>query len=333
MHGGTDLSGAQSRVRNALSRGAGFVAAFGIVLVIGEAYARLAPPRDVREHFGLAAPKSGVYRSDPQLGADYRSFDDLRNEHAARLAELGPLKSATPTWLFFGNSFVQASGMMADTARRMQPDRRVFNLGRNIEIPLRAAQARHLLAVGLRPERMFFVLLPLDLIQIGKRPLSFIDVSPDGGITTRLRWPDPPWTGLVTGSRLASIAWIRSGRSDGDPTFNRHKVADDPSARVLDDLARILDHLAETSRRYSVPVTVVALPNREQVFGRAGFGFQDALRDLSRKAGFDFYDARAALLNVDDTHALFLPDWHFNERGNILLMQGLLAHLHSSEQP
>jgi hypothetical protein len=330
---GSEPLGAQSGVRKALSLSVGFAAAFGVVLLIGEAYARLAPPRDVSEHFGQGAAKVGIYRSDPQLGADYRSFEEFRKENAARLAELGSLKSVTPTWLFFGNSFVQAPGMMADAARRMQPGRRVFNLGRNIEIPLRAAQARHLLAAGLRPERLFFVLLPLDLTQIGERPLSFIDVTTDGAITTRLRWPDPPWTSLVTGSRLASIAWIRSGRSDGDPTFNRHKVAEAPSARVLDDLARILDHLAETSRRYGVPVTVIALPNREQVFGRAGFGFQDALRDLSCRAGLDFYDGSAALLNVDDTRGLFLPDWHFNERGNTLLMQGLLAHLHSREQP
>jgi hypothetical protein len=312
-----------------LSFGVGAVAALSVVLLIGEAYARLAPPKDVREHFGLSASKVGIYKADPQLGADYRSFDDLRKENAARLAELGPLEAATPTWLFFGNSFVQAHGMMADTARRMRPDHRIFNLGRNVEMPLRAAQARQLLAAGLRPERMFFVLLPLDLTHIGQRPLSFIDVTPQGAITSHLRWPDPPWTSFVTGSRLASIAWIRSGRSDGDPGFNRHKVAEAPSARVRDDLARIIDHLAETSRRYGVPTTVIAIPNREQVFGRVSFGFQDMLSDLSRAAGFDFYDARAALMSVDDTRALFLPDWHFNERGNTLLMQGLLAHLES----
>jgi hypothetical protein len=215
----------------------------------------------------------------------------------------------------------------------MRPERRVFNLGRNVELPLRAAQARHLLAAGLRPERMLFVLLPVDALAIGKRPLSFIDVTSEGAIATRLRWPDPPWTGLVTGSRLASIAWIRSGRSDGDPGFNRHKVAEAPSARVRDDLARILDHLAETSRRYGVPATVIVLPNREQVFGRAGFGFQDMLRELSRKARLDFYDGRTPLLNADDKRALFLPDWHFNERGNALLMQGLLAHLDSGKRP
>lgn len=328
-----EMTGTQSRIRGSVAFGVGFVATLGAVLLIGEAYARLAPPKDVGEHIAPSAPKIGMYRPDPELGADYRSFDDLRGENAARLAELGPLDSAKPTWLFFGNSFVQAHGMMADTARRMRPDRRVFNLGRNVELPLRAAQARHLLVAGLRPERMFFVLLPLDLVHIGRRPLAFIEITPGGAITTRLRWPDPPWTLPVAGSRLASIAWVRSGRADGDPTFNRHKVAEAPSTRVRNDLARILDHLAETSRRYGVPTTVIAIPNREQVFGRAGFGFQDALRELSRKAGLDFYDARSVLLNVDDTRAVFLPDWHFNERGNALLMQGLLSHLESRERP
>ena len=313
--------------RKLVLTGVGFAVALGAVLLIGEAYARLWPPRDVREHFGQGAPRSGIYRPDAQLGADYRSYDEFRSENAARLAALGPFASANPTWLFFGNSFAQAPGMMADTARRMRPDRRIFNLGRNVDLHVRAAQARQLLAAGLKPERIFFVLLPLDAVYVGRRPLSFIAVSPEGAITTRPRWPDPPWTAVVRDSRLAAIAWLRSGRADGDPGFDSRKVAAAPSARVRGDLARILAHLAETSRRYGVPVTIVVLPNREQIFGREGFGFQDAMRELSRDAGFDFYDARAPLVEVDDKRGLFLPDWHFNERGNTLVMQALLVHL------
>jgi hypothetical protein len=175
--------------------------------------------------------------------------------------------------------------------------------------------------------------LPLDLVHIGRRPLSFIAVTPGGAITTRPRWPDPPWTGLVRVSRLAAIAWLRSGRADGDPGFDRRKVAAIPSARVRGDLSRILEHVADTSRRHGVPVTVVVLPDREQVFGRAGFGFQDTVRELSRSAHLDFYDARAPLVEADDKPGLFLPDWHLSQRGNTLVMQGLLAHLRNGASP
>lgn len=298
------------------------------VLLVGEVFARLSLPPDIRQHFGAGPAQAGIYKPDPELGVDYRSYEDFRADNAARLAALGALDAPTPTWLFFGNSFVQASGMLADTVRRAVPDRRIFDLRKNELLPLRAAQARQLLRAGLRPQRIFFALMPIDTLQIGKRPLSYLAVGDDGAIATRRRWPDPPWDLFVPESRLAAIAWIRSGRSDGDPGFNRYTVSDTPSARLQDDLLRILNHLAETSRQFGVPVTIVTLPSREQVFGRSGFGFQEALKELSRRVKLDYYDARAPLLEASDKRALFLPDWHFSAHGNALLSQGLLEHLH-----
>ena len=210
---------------------------------------------------------------------------------------------------------MQGPGHLADTAERTLPDIRIFALRRFVELPLRAAEARQLLANGLRPQRIFFVMLPIDTVQVGKRPLSFIDVRPDGAFANRMRWPEPPWTSVVTGSRLATIAWIRSGRAAGDLSFDIRRVSDVPSLRVQDDLSRILNHLAETSRRYRVPVTVVAVPNRDQVFGRAGFGFQDTLAQLSQRAGLDFLDVRQPFVDASDKLSLFVPDWHFTATG------------------
>src|SRR5262245_54989454 len=238
----------------------GLLSSLAAILLIGEAFARLSLPRDIRQHFGDDAVRRGIYRPDPELGADYQSYEDFRADNATRLAELGPLDAPTPTWLFLGNSFVQAPGMLADTAQRMRPDLRIVHLQKNVELPLRAAQARQLLSAGLWPQRIFFVLLPVDMLHIGKRPLSFIAVTEQGAIATRLRWPDAPWSLLIPGSRLATIAWIRSGRSDGDPSFTLRRIAETPSARVRDDLSRILNHLADTSRRFDVPVTVVVIP-------------------------------------------------------------------------
>jgi hypothetical protein len=304
----------------------GFAIALVAVLALGEAYAWLYPPSSVRENAGAAAQR-GLYKADPDLGADYRSFAEFHSENAQRLNELGALDAAVPTWLFLGNSFVQAPGMLGDTAVRALPDKRIFHLRRNVELPLRAAQTRLLLRQGLRPQRIFFVLLPIDLLQIGARPLSFMEVDDRGALRTRIRWPDDPWRGLLQASQLATTVWLRTSSSKGDPSFRPQHVSGRPSPRVKDDLRRILHVLALTSRRHGVPVTVMALPNREQVFGRASFGFQESLRELAGELGLDHYDARQPLARHPDKRALFLPDWHFNAHANELILAGLLEHL------
>ncbi len=311
----------------------GFVVALAATLLIGEAFARLSLPRDIRTSLGQGPAEKGIYKPDPQLGVDYRSYDDFRTEFAVRLAELGPLESPKPTWLLFGNSFVHGHEMLAFTARRALPEMRILDLQITGFLPLRAAQARHLLSAGLRPQRIFFMVMPVDLLQIGSRPLSYIAVSPEGAIATRLRFPEAPWGSFVTGSRLATIAWIRSGSADGDPAFRGRDIAATPSPRVQSDLSRIFGHLAETSRRHTVPVTIVTIPNREQVLGRAGHGFQDAVQALTRQAGLDYYDTSGLFAGITDKLSLFMPDWHFNERGNALLLNGLIEHARAASAP
>jgi hypothetical protein len=306
---------------------AGAIAALLAVLLIGEAIARIALPKDISIALGPDPRQPPIYKPDPQIGVDFRSFEDFRRHAEAPLNRLGPLDMSKRTWLMFGNSFVQGPGHLADTAQNALPDIRIFALRRQTELPLRAAEARLLLANGLRPERIFFVMFPIETLQVGRRPLSFIDVHPDGSMATRVRWPDEPWTPLVKTSRLATIAWIRSGRSAGDPSFDFRRVSGVPSPRVQDDLSRILDHLGETSRRFNVPVTIVAVPDRSQIFGQSGFGFQDTLAQLSRRAGLDFLDVRKPFIDATDKRALFVPDWHFNERGNKLFLQALLDYI------
>jgi len=310
-----------------LSYGFGLCAAFAVVLALGEGYARLRLPADIRQHLGQSPAGSGIYKPDPVLGADYRSYEDFYAENSQRLSELGPVGSPLSTWLFSGNSFVQAPGMLADTARAARPDKRIFNLGNNVDLPLRIAQIRMLLRAGLHPERIFFILLPHDLWSIGVRPPSFVEVSPRGVITTRIRWPDSAWGSLVSASRLATIAWIRSGRASGDPDFRARLVAEVPSPRVKADLYGMLRVLAGLSRQYGAPATVVAVPNREQIFGKSGFGFQQALKELCELTALDYFDARHPLIDATDKGALFESDWHFSARGNTLLLEGLLEHV------
>jgi hypothetical protein len=305
------------------------VAGLSAPLLVGEVYLRHWLPPDVQEYWGGRPGHSDIYKPDPVLGVDYRSYADFSAANAVRLRELGALSSSRPTWLFFGNSFVQAQGMLGDTAQAALPERRMFYLQRNEILPLRIAQARLLLEAGLRPERIFFVLLPHDLWHIGKRPLDFIAVNRQGTITTRIRPPSRPWDLLVRHSRLAMVAWIRTGRAEGDPAFGRGAVAAAPSARIEADMLRLFGVLATLSQRFAVPVTLVVLPNREQVFGRSPFGFQTAMHELARRSGLDYYDARNPFLAADDKKSLFLPDWHLSARGNRLLLQDLLVHVES----
>ena len=319
--------GRRGAYRKAMSCGLGMCAAFAAVLALGEAYARLRLPSDIRQHLGEHLTNNNIYKPDPILGADYRSYEDFHAENIQVLTDLGPLDSPMPTWLFFGNSFVQGPGMLADTARAARPDKRIFNIGKNVDLPLRVAQARLLLEAGLRPQRIFFILLPHDLWSIGRRPLSFIEVTAEGAIATRMRWPDSAWGNVVAASRIMTIAWIRSGRATPDPGFDWHLVAGVPSPRVAADLADMLGVLAELFRQFGVPTTVVAVPNREQIFGKSGFGFQEALKELCALAGLDYFDARHPLVDVADKAALFESDWHFSARGNALLLGGLLEHV------
>jgi hypothetical protein len=305
----------------------GLLSAFAAVLALGEGFAHLQLPSDVRQNLGEGLTGSGIHKSDPVLGADYRSYEDFRANDAPRLAKLGPLDAPTPTWLFLGNSFVQAPGMLADTAQASQPDKRIVSLGKNVDLPLRVAQARLLLRAGLRPQRVFFVMLPIDLLSIGSRPLGSITVTPGGLMSTRVRWPDPPWGQFVRASRLATIVWMRSGRAVGDPGFRPRLVDEIPSPRIQADLIDMLGVLSDISREFGVPVTVVTIPDREQIFAKAGFGLQATMLEICKRMDLDFYDARRPFVEASDKMTLFEPDWHFSARGNALLLEGLLDHL------
>jgi hypothetical protein len=309
----------------------GFAGALCAAIMVAELHLRLWLPPDVREYFGDETAQDGIFRPDPLIGVDYRNYRAFADDNAQRLAALGPLDDSTPTWLFFGNSFVQAPGMLADTARAAMPDRRIFNLARNEHLSLRVAQARWLIAAGLRPERVFFVLLPHDLWHIGKRPLAFIAVNARGAMGARLRLPDAPWDGPIRSSRLAAVAWARIGWAAGDPAFKPRMVAERPSRRVAEDLDRLFAVLGEIGQRHSIPVTVITLPNREQIYGQSPFGFQAAIDDLARRHGLDHYDAREPFVSAANKAMLFEPDAHFSPYGNRLLLAGLVAHLAALE--
>ena len=305
----------------------GLLLGVSLPLVAGEIYARARPPANLQQYLGDRSPMSGIYRPDPALRVAYVSPAAFRQQYDDRLRQLGSLSSSQPTWAWFGNSFVQADGMLGDTAQAGLPHRRMFFLQRNEPLAVRVAQIRMLLEQGLRPQRIFFVLLPIDIEDIGKWPISSIFVNRSGAITYRVSKPPALLDALIEESDLALLAWVRSGGRYPNPSYRRDQVLTDLPPVTRADLAGMCAILGELSRRFDVPVTIVLLPNRAQVFGTMGYHLQDAVAGIARQAGLEVFDARSAFDGVANRRDLFLPDWHFNPEGNRLLLHAILGHL------
>jgi hypothetical protein len=285
---------------------------------------------------GEESPLSGPFVPDDDFGVTYRSWEAFSDDNAERLRAFGPFDPSSdsrPTWAFFGNSFVQMPGALADTTRAAVGDRRVFNLGRNEHLPVRLAQIRFLLEQGLAPERVVMVLMPLDTGMLGWQPLETWQVTSSGAITFRPRLPDGPAAPLVAHSRLGLTAWVRAGRHRGHPWFHPRQLNEGIPEPLLRDLRYLFANLARSALRHHVPVTVILIPSHEQVMGRARCGFQDDLTPVLRGLGYDVLDPRQAFATHPDRPALFLPDKHFTPEGNRMLLGELLRHVRPRPWP
>jgi hypothetical protein len=312
---------------------AGFVAALALVLALAEGYLRWWPPNDLFPFLGDEAPLAGPFKPHPHFGLTYRSFAHFQEDYRLVLEEFGRLDRIVdprPIWAFFGNSFIQADGMLAHQACRFLPAKRVFFLRRNENLEVRLAQIELLLANGMRPERIFIALLPVDMGGIGPQPLDTVLVNSRGAMTYRPRRVNRfivDW--LIDHSRIAFTAWVRSGKAVGNPSFNRRDLYDHIHPRILMDLRGMFGYLSQILRHSQVPATIILIPTWEQVVGTKNYSFQDVLGNLMRELGFDVYDPRSAFMAVAETLRpdLYIADKHLSQRGNMLLLQQLLQHL------
>jgi hypothetical protein len=308
------------------------VLAAGLLLVLAEGYLRLFPPRDLHQFLGEESPLTDVWKADPDFGVTYRDWDAFAAQNAERLAPYLPLKNnpdARPTWAFFGNSFVQAPGMLADHARARVTDHRIFNLGRNELLQVRFAQVKLLLEHGLEPERIFVTLMPPDLLLLGPHPLQTMHVTARGAITYTPRPQLPAVDWLVRHSRLALTALVRSKRHQGNPRFNGKRLYEHIDPILLADLRYLFGNLAKITRAHNSPVTVILIPGYHQIARGDSFNFQDTLAPMFRELGFDVHDPREVFCSHPDPESLFIPDRHFNDAGNKILLNDLLRHLKS----
>jgi len=305
----------------------GFVAAVALLAALAEGFLRWFPPTEQEPYIGDASPRQGPFVGDRTFGVSYRSFDAFAAVNAERLQPFLPLGTpGAPLWAMFGNSFVQAPGMLGDTLRERVPERRIFYLGRNEDLPVRFAQVALLLDHGLRPERVFVVLLPLDLAGLGVQPLATLQVTSHGALGYQPRLPDGIAGRLLARSALVRAAWFRAGRQRGNPAFDPRALNERIDAPLLGDVGRLFTGLADAAHAHGVPVTVVLIPSYQQVLRGAPYGFQDTLTPLLVGLGYDVCDPRDRFARAASPD-LFAPDRHLSPQGNQLLAGAVLAHL------
>lgn len=324
------LSTTNGRRRSRWRFAIGFAVATISLLAIGEVGLRVVPPLAVQPYLP-DDDRPGPFRSDPVYGVQYKSWDTFKadykeqfNPHEILFTSADPPK----TWAMFGSSFVQAPKMLADTTRKHVPNRHVFNLGRNEFQYVRAAQIDLLLEHGLRPERIVYQLMPLDVSVFARQSFAMVKAGNGGAMAFEPRLP-AVGSSIVRNSRLALSGWVRAEMQNNIPLYNPAVMTRRMDSRILVEVDYLFARLAELQARYRVPVTVLLIPNHEQVTKGAGFAFQDELIRIAIKNGLDLIDVRDAFRNYNDRPALFIPDKHFTDLGNRILLAELVKHLHA----
>jgi hypothetical protein len=329
MHLGAGQRFLAGRGRRFLLLLAGALPAVVLIAGISELFLRCYPPSDLHIYLGEDSPATGPFAPHSRWGASYPSWEAFAADNEARLGPYLPLTDhpdSRPTWAFFGNSFIQAPGMLGDHAQKGIPTRKILYLGRNEYLFVRFAQVEMLLENGLKPERIVIGLMPLDTVPLGIHPLDTLRITRKGAMT----WEPPGLTGatrtLANESRLALAAWLRLAKPVPVATTFGKKLHQGIPPEIAGQLESLFRNLAEVCQSHNVPVTVLLIPTHEQIVRGSPFAFQDCLTPVLREMGFDVLDPREAFRAEPDKPGLFIPDKHFSDAGNRILLRELLAH-------
>ena len=132
-------------------------------------------------------------------------------------------------------------------------------------------------------------------------------------------------------SRLALQSWTQTGWQVNVPRYPTRLLNDRYDGRMLADFTKVFGHFAVATTRRRVPVTMVLLPNYEQTArgGRLRVSGRD--HAALREQGYDVCDVRQAFLDYPDKPSLFIPDKHFSDIGNRLLLATVLEHLKATD--
>lgn len=309
---------------------AGVVLGLLLPLALGEAFLRVRPPENIRQFLDGDPILMRHYRSDAVLRMNYRSPDSYRPTEAPPLAQIEKSVSK-PTWAVFGVSFGKG---ISETAREMMPSHRIlFFREANDRLNMRVQQARMILDYGIKVDRLIFVLIPQEIARYTETPLSFFNINADGAVVYDLRMPPKPFDALVKNSRLALIGWVRARRHNAIPNFRLSTITENVPDTVREDFRIMFGELGKLQREKGVPVTVVMLPDRRQVLNDgSSYLLQKTMKALASEAGIDIYDPVELLRAQPDRRALYIPDWHYTERGYGLVVDGLNAHFENKKR-
>src|SRR5262249_54104692 len=153
--------------------------------------------------------------------------------------------------------------MLGDQVAQQLPQVHAIYLRKNEYLAVRAAQLRLLLEQGLRPERVLFVLLPIDVV-------GFVVESPeqyhiDASGVLSIQTPIPDWLApLADKSRLAYAFGVRTHDAKRAYAQAANRLANGLAGQDRTEVKWLMHELAETCRGYGVPLSLVLLPNYEQ---------------------------------------------------------------------
>ena len=192
-----------------------------------------------------------------------------------------------------------------------------------------AVQIELLLEHGLRPERIVFQLMPLDVSVFARHSFAMVKAGDGGAMAFEPRLP-AMGSSIVQNSRLALSGWVRAEMQHSIPHYNPAVMTSRMDPRIVEEADYLFARLAELKARYRVPVTVLLIPNHEQITKGAGYAFQDELTRIAGKNGLDLLDVRGAFRSSGiNKRDLFIPDKHFSDLGNKILLREFVRHLHA----
>jgi hypothetical protein len=315
----------RTRKRTGWLVAAGVVTGLVLPLALGEAFARLRPPKSTHEFLGDASPYIGHFVRDPKDIIRYNSDGLYSLTDLIELSSI-PKRSENPTWVYFGVSF--GYGIWEKTDKLKLPRRVLYFHEMNDRLHMRIAHARRILEYGIKVDRMVFVLIPLEIARYTETPLASIYVNKNGALTQLVRPPRPPFDWIIDHSRLALMGYIRARFHTWLPRFRLSRITEEFPPIVENDFRFMLGQMAELQKRFGVRITVAVLPDRRQVlFDTSNYVMQNAFRAIGKETGVDIYDPVELLRAQPNRRALFLPDWHYTDEGYELVARDLAAHL------
>jgi hypothetical protein len=192
-----------------------------------------------------------------------------------------------------------------------------------------------LLESGLKPHRIFVVLVPVDIATIGPQPIATVTANGSGALVYRPRLPPFEFASkMINHSRVAFCAWVRTGQAKGNPDFNPKELYEYIPQRTLSDIELLFGNLAMLQRAHGVPIDIVLVPTWEQVVGNKNWSFQNRLAQTATRANLNVIDPRNDFLSLSkrDRPSLYVPDKHLSASGNRRLLDAIVKHVNSESR-